>query len=65
METLTQRIEAAAALGGSITFIDGDDHHQVGWAELHEQAKAMACELQQRHGIAARRPRRRARPHHP
>jgi fatty-acyl-CoA synthase len=51
MHTLTQRIEAAAGRGGTITFIDGDDHTQVSWADLHEQAKAMAAELQQRHGI--------------
>ena len=51
MHTLTQRIEAAVGRGGTVTFIDGDDHTQVSWADLHEQAKAMAAELQQRHGI--------------
>ena len=51
MHTLTQRIEAAVGRGGSVTFIDGDDHTQVSWADLHEEAKAVAAELQQRHGI--------------
>jgi fatty-acyl-CoA synthase len=51
MHTLTERIEAAARRGGTVTFIDGDDHTQVPWAELHEQAKAVAAELQQRHGV--------------
>jgi fatty-acyl-CoA synthase len=51
MHTLTQRIEAAVGRGGTVTFIDGDDHTQVSWADLHEEAKAVAAELQQRHGI--------------
>jgi len=50
METLTQRIEVAAGFGGTVTFVDGDDHQQITWAQLHEEAKAMAGALQ-RHGI--------------
>ena len=50
METLTQRIEVAAGFGGTVTFVDGDDHQQITWAQLHEEAKAMAAALQ-RHGI--------------
>lgn len=32
--------------GGSITFVDGDDYTTVSWADLHEEAKAMAAALQ-------------------
>lgn len=51
METLTQRFEKAALVGGDVTFISGDDHHTIKWAELHEDAKRMAAALQAR-GVA-------------
>ena len=46
--TLPQRIEAATARGGSITFIDGDSADRVEWARLHDEARAMAGALQRR-----------------
>lgn len=48
METLTQRFEKAATVGGSVTFIAGDEHTTVAWAEVHEDAKRMAAALQAR-----------------
>lgn len=48
METLTQRFEKAALVGGDVTFISGDDHHTIKWAELHEDAKRVAAALQAR-----------------
>ncbi len=50
MHTLTQRIEAAVGRGGTVTFIAGDDHDTITWAQLHEEARAMAAVLQ-RQGI--------------
>jgi fatty-acyl-CoA synthase len=52
--TLTARIEATArgtgigGPGGTITFIDGDDHTTVPWSQLHDEARAMAAGLQAR-----------------
>lgn len=48
MDTLTARFEKAATLGGEVTFISGDDHLTVGWAQLHEDAKSVAAALQAR-----------------
>jgi fatty-acyl-CoA synthase len=38
--------------GSQLTFIDGDDHTSVSWADLHVQATAMAAALQA-NGVAA------------
>ena len=46
MLTLPERIERAAALGGTVAFVDGDDHELLTWAELHEDARAIAAGLQ-------------------
>lgn len=46
--TLPARIEAAARGRGTITFISGDDAEPVSWARLHQDAKAMAADLQRR-----------------
>ncbi len=48
METLTQRFEKAATVGGEVTFVSGDDHVTIPWAELHEDAKSVAAALQAR-----------------
>lgn len=48
MNTLTERFVAAAEVGGEVTFISGDDHHTVPWAEVHEDAKGVAAALQAR-----------------
>lgn len=53
MDTFTQRIESAAATGrGDIVFLQGDEAVRVSWAQLHEEAKAMAAALQDR-GVTA------------
>ncbi len=46
MLTLTQRIEAGAARGHSITFVVGGDHVPVTYAQLHEEAQRYAANLQ-------------------
>src|SRR3954454_5478650 len=48
--TLPGRISAAVAARpeGRITFITGDERDAVPWAQLHEDAKAMAAALQAR-----------------
>ncbi|MFN8050578.1 MAG: fatty acyl-AMP ligase [Acidimicrobiales bacterium] len=47
MLTLPERIErAATTTSGTVTFIDGDEHETISWAELHDDAKAMAAGLQ-------------------
>ncbi|HQF93466.1 MAG TPA: fatty acyl-AMP ligase [Microthrixaceae bacterium] len=46
MLTLPERIERAAALGGTVAFVDGDDHELLTWAELHEDARSVAAGLQ-------------------
>src|SRR3954451_20295321 len=48
--TLPGRISAAVAARpeGKITFITGDERDAVPWAQLHEDAKAMAAALQAR-----------------
>ncbi len=49
--TLPDRIAAGAARGHDVTFVSGDVHVTVSWAEVHEQARALAGGLQAR-GIA-------------
>lgn len=47
MQTLSSRIERAAGGAGAITFVlGGDDPVRVPWAELHDDARAMAAHLQ-------------------
>jgi len=52
--TLHSRIEAAARglrIGGpdaTVTFVNGDDHDTVTWADLHGEARCMAAALQSR-----------------
>ena len=55
LPTLAARIEAAAGAtggrAGRITFVAGEDETRVSWAELHDDARAMAAALQSR-GVA-------------
>jgi len=51
MLTLASRIEAAAGGAGAITFMSGSDPERVPYAQLHEEASAMAAALQAR-GVA-------------
>jgi fatty-acyl-CoA synthase len=44
--TLTQRAEQAAGLGHACTFVVGGDEVVVPWAQLHEDARAHAANLQ-------------------
>ncbi len=46
MLTLVQRIEAAAARPHSLTFVVGGDHVPVTYAQLHEEARGYAANLQ-------------------
>lgn len=46
MLTLTQRAEQAADLGHACTFVVGGDEVVVPWAQLHEDARAHAANLQ-------------------
>ncbi|MEZ5237515.1 MAG: AMP-binding protein [Microthrixaceae bacterium] len=49
MLSLIDRIENVAEYSGrTITFIAGDDHETVSWADLHERARAAAAGLQAR-----------------
>jgi fatty-acyl-CoA synthase len=52
MNSLTARLEAAADIGGAVTFVAGaagDGHvDRVEWARLHDEARAMAAALQAR-----------------
>ncbi|MCB0953793.1 MAG: AMP-binding protein, partial [Microthrixaceae bacterium] len=49
MQSLIDRIENVAEYSGrTITFISGDDHETVSWADLHVQARAAAAGLQAR-----------------
>jgi fatty-acyl-CoA synthase len=48
VRTLPSRISAAAHLGGTITFIDGDTATPAPWAEIHHDATLMAAGLQAR-----------------
>jgi fatty-acyl-CoA synthase len=46
--TLPTRIERATARGGTATFVGSGDPERVSWAELHEDARAVAANLQRR-----------------
>jgi fatty-acyl-CoA synthase len=52
--TLTSRIEQSAlgqgfgGPGGTVTFVDGDDHDTITWADLHADATSMAAAMQAR-----------------
>ena len=46
--TLRDRIEGAVARGGTVTFVGSDEADTVTWAQLHDEARAMAAELQAR-----------------
>jgi fatty-acyl-CoA synthase len=48
MLTLTQRIETFSQRDSTVTFISGDTGVTVPWAQLHEDAKALAAALQAR-----------------
>ena len=48
MQTLQERIAAGAARGNEVTFISGEVHATVTWEEVHEDAVAMAGDLQGR-----------------
>src|SRR5437660_4451816 len=51
--TLPERIERATARGGTATFVGSGDPERVSWARLHEDARAVAANLQRR-GISPR-----------
>ena len=44
-ETLASRIQSASATDGRVTFVSGDDHETITWADLHRDAKVMAAGL--------------------
>ena len=46
--TLPERIEQATAAGGTLTFVVDNGRDPVSWAQLHEEAKALAGSLQAR-----------------
>ncbi|HEX4868713.1 MAG TPA: fatty acyl-AMP ligase [Acidimicrobiales bacterium] len=46
MLTLNQRLEAGADRGHALTFVVGGDHVPVPYAQLHEEARAVAANLQ-------------------
>lgn len=46
MLTLNERIEAGAARGHDLTFVVGGDHVAVSYAQLHEEARGYAANLQ-------------------
>ena len=48
MLTLQERITAGAARGHDVTFVSGDVHVTVSWAEVHRDARALAGGLQAR-----------------
>ena len=50
MHTLLHRIEKAAGTSGSVTFVVGGCEDRVSWSQLHDEAKAVACQLQA-HGV--------------
>lgn len=47
-ETLLDRIEAATARGGTLTFMTSGEPEPVPWAQLHREAQAMATALRGR-----------------
>lgn len=46
--SIVDRAVAASGLGTSVTFIDGDDHDTITWAELLDEARGVAAALQAR-----------------
>ncbi|TMM15275.1 MAG: fatty acyl-AMP ligase [Actinobacteria bacterium] len=46
--TLTARIERATTRGGTATFVGSGDPEPVSWARLHDDARAVAANLQRR-----------------
>ncbi|MEM7272795.1 MAG: AMP-binding protein [Actinomycetota bacterium] len=48
MQTIVGRIEHAAKGEGTVTFVTGDEPVTKRWAELHDEARAMAARLQSR-----------------
>lgn len=46
VDTIVSRIEHAAKGDGVVTFVTGDEPVSKSWAELHEEAKAVAANLQ-------------------
>ncbi len=48
MRTIVSRIEHAAKGDGNVTFVTGPDPVTKSWAEVHDEAKAMAAGLQAR-----------------
>jgi fatty-acyl-CoA synthase len=48
MLSLPARIEASAGRGGTVTFVSGDDHDQVPWSEVHDEARSIAAAMQAR-----------------
>ena len=48
MGVLLPRLEVAADTGHGVTFIDDGPESRISWAELHEDARAMAAVLQAR-----------------
>ena len=47
--SLISRIESVAESGGGrITFVSGDDYDPISWAQLHDEARAVAAGLQAR-----------------
>lgn len=47
MDVIVERIEHGAKGPGSLTFVGGDEPVTKSWAQVHEEAKAMAARLQQ------------------
>jgi fatty-acyl-CoA synthase len=47
-DTLLSRIEQAATGDATITFVSGDAEVTLPWAQLHEESRSMAAELQAR-----------------
>ncbi|MCC5951940.1 MAG: AMP-binding protein [Acidimicrobiia bacterium] len=45
MDTLTERIQAAAEHASSITFVSGDAQVTLPWAQLHDEARGVAAAL--------------------
>src|SRR3954467_280953 len=48
MRTLSERIGQATLRGGAVTFVGADEAVRVPWADLHEDARAMAAGLQEK-----------------
>ncbi|MER3444663.1 MAG: fatty-acid--CoA ligase, partial [Meiothermus sp.] len=48
MQTIVGRIERATEQGGAVTFVSGSRAERVPWAQLYDEAVAMATALQSR-----------------